>query len=206
MRHLKFFIPALAAAALFSVPAANAGLIGGLLGTVTQIVLPTCGTPSQVFKGVDGDSHSYYAFPNNGFENGSTGWSLSGFAFVGHGNEPWYVSGPGSRSLVLPIGASATSPAFCINLLDPTVRMFARGLPGTKLDIQVIFRGVTGNVTGILNHSVEGGTGAWEGTDPCSSALAVPLLTSYAQIKVTAATGVWQVDDAYVDPWVIGAG
>jgi hypothetical protein len=34
----------------------------------------------------------------------------------------------------------------------------------------------------------------------------VPLLTSYAQIKVTAATGVWQVDDAYVDPWVIGAG
>jgi hypothetical protein len=206
MRHLKFFIPIVAAAALFSVPAANAGLIGGLLGTVTQIVLPTCGTASQVFKGVDGDSNSYYAFPNNGFESGSTGWSLTGLAFVGPGNEPWYVSGSGKRSLMLPAGASATSPSFCINLLDPTVRMFARGLPGTKLNIQVIFRGVTGNVTGILNHTTEGGTGAWEGTDPCSSALAVPLLTRYAQIKVTAATGIWQVDDAYVDPWVIGAG
>jgi hypothetical protein len=206
MRRLKFFIPIVAAAALLSVPAANAGLIGGLLGTVTQIVLPTCGTPSQVFKHVDGDTNSYYAFPNNGFESGSTGWSLTGHAYVGAGNEPWYVSGPGSRSLVLPAGATATSPAFCINLLDPTVRMFARALPGAKLNIQVIFHGLTGNVTGILNATTIGGTGAWEGTDPCNSALALPLLTSYAQIKVTAASGSWQVDDAYVDPWVIGSG
>lgn len=206
MRHLKFFTPIVAAAALFSVPAANAGLIGGLLGTATQIILPTCGTASQVFKHVDGDSNSYYAFSNNGFESGSTGWSLTGHAYVGAGNEPWYVSGSGTRSLVLPAGATATSPAFCINLLDPTVRMFARALPGTKLDIQVIFRGLTGNVTGILNATTVGGTGAWEATNPCNSALALPLLTSYAQIKVTAATGVWQVDDAYVDPWVIGAG
>jgi hypothetical protein len=61
-------------------------------------------------------------------------------------------------------------------------------------------------VTGILNATTIGGTGAWEGTDPCNSALALPLLTSYAQIKVTAVSGSWQVDDAYVDPWVIGAG
>ena len=202
MRHLKFFIPVVAAAALFSVPAANAGLIGGLLGTVTQIVLPTCGTASQVFAHVDGDSNSYYAFSNNGFEGGSAGWSLTGGAYVGAGNEPWYVGGSGSRSLVLPRGATATSPAFCINLLDPTMRMFARGSVGTQLNIQVIFRGLTGNLTGILNYTTQGGTGAWSATKPCSSSLALPLLTSYAQIKVTAATGSWQVDDAYVDPFI----
>jgi hypothetical protein len=206
MRRLKFFIPIVAAASLLSVPAANAGLIGGLLGTVTQIVLPTCGTTSQAFKHVDGDPNSYYGFANNGFESGSTGWSLTGHAYVGAGNEPWYVSGSGSRSLVLPAGATATSPAFCINLLDPTVRMFARASSGAKLNIQVIFHGLTGNVTGILNTTTIGGTGAWEGTDPCSSARALPLLTAYAQIKVTAVSGSWQVDDAYVDPWVIGAG
>jgi len=200
MRRVNLLL-ATAAATLLSVPAANAGLIGSL----TQVVLPTCGSTGHPFAQF-GDTHAYYGFANNGFESGSNGWTLSGGASVGRGNEPWLVNGPGSHSLTLPAGASATSPGFCINLLDPTVRMFARGLPGTKLNIQVIFRGVTGNVTGIFNHSVEGGTGAWEGTDPCSSALAVPLLTSYAQIKVTAATGVWQVDDAYVDPWVIGAG
>jgi len=112
----------------------------------------------------------------------------------------------GQPSLVLPAGATATSPAFCINLLDPTVRMFARASSGAKLNIQVIFHGLTGNVTGILNTTTIGGTGAWEATDPCSSALALPLLTAYAQIKVTAVSGSWQVDDAYVDPWVIGAG
>ena len=206
MRQLKFFIPVVAAAALCSVPAANAGLIGGLLGGVTQIVLPTCGAASPVFKAVDGDSSSYYGFPNNGFESGSKGWSLSGGAYVGSGNEPWFVGGVGSRSLVLPSGASATSPAFCINLLDPAVRMFARGTKGGDLKVQVIFHGILGNVTGILNRTDEAGTGSWDATSPCASALALPLVTAYATIKVTAASGTFNVDAAYVDPWVIGAG
>ena len=189
------------AAAFCAAPAANAGL----LDPVTQLVLPTCGTATQPFKAVDGDRNSYYAFSNNGFESGSTGWSLTGGAYVGFGNEPWYVSGFGTRSLVLPQGASATSPGFCLNLLDPAVRMFAHGTKGGDLKIQVVFRGATGNITGILNHADEAGTGAWGATDPCSSLLAIPLLTSYAQIRVTSASGTFQVDDAYVDPWVQGA-
>jgi len=188
------------AAAFCAVPAANAGLLDGL----TQLVLPTCGAATQPFKAVDGDRNSYYAFANNGFESGSTGWALSGGAYVGFGNEPWYVGGFGARSLVLPQGASATSPAFCINLLDPSVRMFAKGPNGGDLKIQVIFHGLTGNITGILNNRDEIGSGAWDATDPCSSLLGLPLLTAYAQIKVTAASGSFQVDDAYVDPWIAG--
>ena len=196
MRRVRFLI-AVVAAAMVSVPAANAGL----LDPVTQLVLPTCGSTTYPFAQF-GDRYPYYAFSNNGFEAGSTGWSLAGGAYVGSGNEPWYVGGAGSRSLVLPKGATATSPGFCINLLDPVVRMFAHGTAGSSLQVQVIFRGLSGNLTGILDVSNETGTGAWTPTGLFNSQLALPLLTSYAQIRITAVSGSWQVDDAYVDPSV----
>ncbi|MES1248970.1 MAG: hypothetical protein ABUS54_14990 [Actinomycetota bacterium] len=187
------------AAALLAVPAAGAGL----LDPVTQLVLPTCGTNTYPFAQF-GDGHAYFGFGNNGFESGATGWSLTGGAFVGNGNEPWYKNGSGAHSLVLPQGASATSPGFCINLLDPAVRMFTRGAAGGDLQIQVLFRGLTGNLTGILNLDDQAGTGVWTPSDRVSSALGLPLLTAYAQIRVTAAGGTWQVDDAFVDPWIRG--
>lgn len=185
------------AAALLSVPAANAGL----LDPITQLVLPTCGTNSYPFAQF-GDDYPYYAFSNNGFESGANGWSLSRGAGVGSGNEPWYVNGYGSHSLALNAGASATSPRFCINLFDPVVRMFARGTAGGDLRVQVLFYGLTGNLTGILNVSDLQGTGSWSPTPTFSSALALPLLTSYAEIRLTSVSGMWQVDDAYIDPSV----
>jgi hypothetical protein len=196
--RVRLFITAVAAS-LLAVPAANAGL----LDPVTQLVLPTCGTIAYPFAQF-GDRHAYYPFSNNGFESGTNGWSLSGGAYVGFGNEPWYANGWGSRSLTLPPGASATSPGFCINLLDPAVRMFTRGSAGGDLQIQVVFRGLTGNITGILNYAEETGSGAWSPSDRVSSSLALPLLTSSAQIRVTAKSGTWQVDDAFVDPWITG--
>lgn len=199
--RVKFFLPVLAAAAALAAPAANAGL----LDPVTQVVLPTCGSSGYPFKQF-GDTHAYYGFANNGFESGSYGWALAGGAYVGSGNEPWYVNGWGSRSLVLPPGANATSPGFCINLLDPAVRMFARGSNGGDLKVQVLFRGLTGNLLGILNYGDTAGTGSWAPTGRSPSALALPLLTSYAQIRVTAASGSWQVDDAFVDPYICGIG
>lgn len=200
MRRVNLLL-ATAAATLLSVPAANAGLIG----SVTQLVLPTCGSNGYPFAQF-GDSHAYYGFANNGFESGSNGWTLSGGAYVGRGNEPWLVNGAGSHSLTLPAGASATSPGFCINLLDPAIRAFARGTTGGDLQIQVIFHGLTGNLTGILNIADLTGTNGWAPTSRVSSNLALPLLTAYAQIRVTAASGTWQVDDAFVDPYINGAG
>lgn len=200
-KKLVRFLGAAVAAAAFSVPAANAGL----LDPITQLVLPTCASAGYPFAQF-GDSNAYFGFMNNGFELGSYGWSLSGGASVGFGNEPWYVNGPGVRSLTLPQGATATSPAFCINLLDPAIRMFARGANGGDLEVQVVFRGLTGNLLGILNYGQVAGTGQWAPTGRISSALALPLLTSAAQIRVTAASGTWQVDDAFVDPCISRVG
>ena len=196
--RVRLFITAVAAL-LLAVPAANAGL----LDPVTQLVLPTCGSNTYPFAQF-GDGHAYYPFSNNGFEGGTNGWSLGGGGYVGFGNEPWYTNGWGSRSLTLPPGASATSPGFCINLLDPAVRMFTRGSAGGDLQIQVVFRGLSGNITGIVNYDDETGSGAWSPSDRVSSSLALPLLTSYAQIRITATSGTWQVDDAFVDPMITG--
>jgi len=201
MRRFTFLIPVVAAAAVLAVPAANAGL----LDPISSLVAPTCGSNGYPFSQF-GDSHAYYGFSNNGLEGGSKGYSLAGGAYVGYGNEPWYTNGWGSRSLTLPAGASATSPGFCINLLDPAVRMFTRGSNGGLLQIQVVFHGLTGNVTGIFNLSSQSGTGAWTPSNRVGSSLAVPLLTSYAQIRVTAESGTWQVDDLFVDPMISGLG
>jgi hypothetical protein len=201
MVRLRLLIAAIGAT-LVCVPAAGAGL----LDPVTQLVLPTCGATSYPFKQVDGDSSPYYGFANNGFESGAGAWSLSGGAYVGSDNEPWYVNGKGKRSLALPPGASATSPTFCINLLDPAIRLFARGSAGGDLKVQVVFRGLSGNVTGIFNHGDYAGNGTWVAGKKVNSALALPLLTAYAQVRVTAASGAWQVDDVFVDPCEIRVG
>jgi hypothetical protein len=209
--RLRLLIPAtaaMAAAIALVAPSANAGLLDpvlGLLQPVTQIVLPTCGTASPVFAGVDGDRSSYFAFANNGFESGANGWSLGRGAYVTNGNEPWYANGNGSHSLALAPGASATSPSFCVNLLDPSGRMFARALGANDdLQVQVIFHGLTGNLTGILNvGSLSAGDyDSWRPSERFNSLLALPLLTRYAQIRVTntGSRGTWQIDDAFIDP------
>lgn len=184
-------------------PAANAGLISG----VTNVVAPTCGTTSKPFAQF-GDNNDYYAVPNNGLESGSAGWSLGSGAYVAPGNEPWYVGGFGARSLALRPGSTAYSPAACINLFDPHIRAFAKSNGAdAALRIQVLFYGLTGNLLGALNWADQepGAFADWQPTGNVASVLAVPLTTSYFRVKFTslAQSGSWQVDDLYVDPWVI---
>jgi hypothetical protein len=199
--RLRFVLPAVLAAVACAAPASNAGL----LDPITQLVLPTCGINSYPFAQF-GDKHAYFGFANNGFENGSTNWSFSG-AGIAKDNEPWFVNGYGRYALALPPGASATSPGFCINLLDPAIRMFAKSVSANgDLKVQVLFRGITGNLTGVLNVDSlsPDGYGDWAPGDRVNSLLAVPILTSYAQIRITSAAtrGLWEVDDVFVDPCI----
>jgi hypothetical protein len=185
---------ALAAAVGLAVPSAHAGFS----------LLPTCGSTSHPFSQF-GDAHAYYGFSNNGFESGSGGWTVRGASVV-LGNEPWYVNGTGKSSLSLPPGASVASPLVCINLLNPYWRMFVRsnGANG-PLHAQVVFYGLTGNITGIVNFVdfSSRNYGTWQPSGKVLSALALPLLTRSAQLRLTsgATSGSWQVDDVFVDPW-----
>jgi hypothetical protein len=192
--------------AMFAVPAANAGLISGLTSGLTQLVAPTCGVNQFPFAQF-GDSHSYYAFANNGFESGSAGWTLTGGARVVSDNEPWFVNGSGGSALSLPAGATATSPATCINLFDPHFRMFAKSAAANgNVRVQILFHGLTGNLTGVLNLTSfsPSGYGDWQPSGDIPSLLALPILTTSAQVRLTslASSGSWEIDDVFVDPWV----
>jgi hypothetical protein len=141
------------------------------------------------------------------FETGGPWWTLRGGAAVVSGNEPWKVAGPGhTRSLSLPPGASATSPAICVGLEHPTIRFFAknnRALLST-MTVEVITRTSPG-----LTVAVPVGTvlpsGQWK---PSPRFLAVanllPLLPGEhtpVQFRMTSVgLGTWSVDDFYVDP------
>jgi hypothetical protein len=203
-RRLWCLLAAVVAAAGLSISAASAALPTG------STLLPSCGATTHPFTPW-GDTGSYCAFPNLGFERGSNGWTLSGNASVVAANEPWHVSGPGTHALQLGPGASALSSPLPVNLLDPWLRFFAHSSAANgSLHVQVLFRGVTGNVTGLLNFGTlsPGSYASWQPTPDVLSVLALPLLTSTAQVQLTseAKSGSWQVDDVYLDPRIAKLG
>jgi len=169
-----------------------------------------CGSTTQPFKAW-GDVDAYCAFPNLGFESGATKWTLTGNASVVAANEPWHVSGAGTHALQLGPGATASSSSLPVSLLDPWIRMFARSAGANgSLRVQVVFRGLLGNVTGLLNVGSlsPGSYTSWQPTQRVLSALALPLLATSAQVVLTstATSGSWQIDDVYLDPCVAKLG
>jgi hypothetical protein len=167
-------------------------------------LLPSCGATSHPFT-LWGDSASYCAFPNLGFESGKTAWTLGGGASIAAANEPWHVSGAGTHALQLGPRATATSSTLPVSLLDPWIRLFAHSAGANgSLRVQVVFHGLLGNVTGLLNVGTlsPGGYSSWQPTQRVLSTLALPLLTTSAQVVLTsqATQGSWQLDDVYLDP------
>ena len=115
-----------------------------------------------------------------------------------------------TRSSSAPAPSALSSP-LPVSLLDPWIRFFARSAGANgPLQVQVVFRGLTGNLTGLLNFGSlsPGGFANWQPTPDVLSTLALPLLTSTAQVELTsqAKSGSWQVDDLYLDPRVVKLG
>jgi hypothetical protein len=175
--------------------------------------LLSCGKGSQPFLAVDGDSATYYAMSNGGFESGSTSWSLSRGASVVSGNEPWVVGG-GTHSLSLPSGSSAVGPKTCLALLSPMLRMFASDAGGTDsgLRVTIEYRSLLGSLLGVSSFTTFGANDyrSWRPTErvnvPLGILSGVPLLTAYFQMRLTpiGSGSKWLVDDVFVDPFVHG--
>jgi hypothetical protein len=190
-------VSALGCALLVATPA---GADGGVLGGCSQ----TLGHPFQPWL----DPASYTLVPDGGFEGDGAGWQLSGGARTVSGNEPWYTSGPGTTALSLPTGSSAVSPSFCIGLLDPTVRLFARNSALLGLGTVVVTADVDAAGTNLtLPVGVIVAGSRWQPSLPLpllASALS-PLGdgegTATARLHFTALGGNWQLDDVYVDPF-----
>ena len=193
----RFVIAMLVAmlAAGLSVSAASAG--GSLLGLNND-----CGTTSTPFAQF-GDYRNYTFGPNGGLENGGTGWSLSG-ARVVSGNESFYAhSRSDSNSLSLPSGSSAYTPKLCMGTTSTVMRFFVRSSDNGSVKVEVVLRGLLGQVLGILQVSKLSPGASWQpgpGILNLDSLLGL-LGVSSVQLKFTTLSGNVQVDDIYVDPW-----
>lgn len=183
----------------------SVAVVAAPAGSAARAGLLSCPASLQPFAQF-GDNGAYFGFANNGFESGTNGWSVSGASVVS-GNEPWDVNGLGSHSLSIAAGGRAYSPRVCTALLAPAWRMFAKsnGANGS-LRAQIVFYGLLGNVTGLLNVTNFGpsGYGSWEPSANVPSLLSLPLATVSAQLRLTntGSSGTWQVDDVFVDPWL----
>jgi hypothetical protein len=199
-------LAALASAAAMTASAAAPSADAASLGVACP---DATSTPFAQF----GDAWSYAATPGGSFENGATGWTLTGGARVVTGNEPWMVGGAGqSHSLSLPAGSSATSPPMCIGVLSDHMRLFAQntGAAGSGLRVQVIYHGGVGALLGAVGSTLRisdqdalAGGQTWSPTEevPMTGGI-LPLLTQSVQFRFTPLStgGNWRIDDVYLDP------
>jgi len=200
MRRLALLgLVVMAMAALASTAGtAQAGLVQGLLGG-------GCGATLPVFSPW-GDFAAYYPAPNGTFESGSTNWSLSGgSAVVTQTNEPWYLAGFGSHALSIPTGGSASIDV-CYGLTYPGVRFFVAGQGGNAtVHVRVVARSLLG-VLSVLDGGTFTARSGWAPSPKVStlfSALAAPLGTKSMQLQFTVESGTAQIDDLYVDPFLL---
>ena len=152
---------------------------------------------------------AYYVSPSNGgLETGGTGWGLSGASVVS-GNESYYLNGSrDSHSLLIPDGASATSPSFCVAQGYPTFRFMVRntGSSQASLRVDVLYTDSLGRRVRMTAGYVMAGS-AWDTPRKMSLALgstgAVEADSADVRIQfVPVGTGgAFQIDDLLVDPW-----
>lgn len=142
------------------------------------------------------DPASYELAPAGDFEN--PGWTLTGGAARVPGSESFAATGElGRWSLSLPAGATAESPATCVDAAYPTVRMF---LSGTGL---VAVSVVYGNL--VIPAGVAVAAGGWSPSPVSLTSSAIVALTSdgsaQVSLRLTTLLGNVHVDDVFVDPW-----
>jgi hypothetical protein len=160
-----------------------------------------CPSPTATPFAAWSDYANYAFAPDGGFEAGGSGWSLSGARVVA-GNESFYVHSQTDKvSLSLPAGASATSPPMCISLFSSKMRFVARGDTGSKVKVQIVYRGLLSSLLGILDGGTYSTSSSWKPSPQIGMLGGVlPLLTSSVSFRFTAVGGAVAIDDVYLDP------
>jgi hypothetical protein len=169
-----------------------------------------CPTQSakQKFSGW-GDNSDYFLVSGGSFEGtpAQVGWTLSG-ATLTSGNEPFHLnSATDDQSLVIGGGGSATSPAFCVDSTMPSFRFFVRQTaPGSDLKVQGIVQTPHGPLSLTLADLPNGSLTSWTAVQITVETNRIPKGFSIAGALrfVVPASGNWQIDDVYVDPYRAG--
>jgi hypothetical protein len=199
---LRALIGVVIVAALAMTSTAKAGLFG------TGPASYCDPTAQQVFAPWN-DSSYYASLLNNGFEDGSAGWLLSGGARVVSGNEPFSVGdADDSHSLLLPEGSSALSGTACFATGDWHLRLFARNVGSRtgSLRVQVVVPSLVGGLLAVLDGGTISGDGAWAPSPRLELMLCnvTGLLGTKAvafRFTPSGPGAAYQLDDVYLDPW-----
>jgi hypothetical protein len=89
----------------------------------------------------------------------------------------------------------------CISLLSSKMRFVARGDSGSKVKVQIVYRGLLSSVLGILDGGTYTVGGGWKPSPEIGMLGGVlPLLTSSVSFRFTAVGGAAEMDDVYLDP------
>ena len=196
-------------------PVASAGLAALALGTTATAAFAfgttvPCSTRSEsaVFSRF-GDSASYFAVPNGGFESGTTDWALTGGAGVVAGNEGYKVhSSTDTKSLRIPAGATVESRTICVTNSEDTIRLFVSNahVAGSILHVEATVRNPSTGQTAQASFE-DNGDAAPAGWSPTMK-LGIPKLlagngTQDLTLRFTTrgTPATWNIDDVYVDPF-----
>jgi hypothetical protein len=141
-----------------------------------------------------GDQSAYELVPGGDFE--TSAWTLRHGAQPVAGSEPYAVTGTlGASSLSLPSGASATSPATCVDAGDPTLRFFIGGTGSVLVQV------VSANMPVPVGIATAGGGWAPSPIMLTGSALFGVGGTAQVSLRFTQLSGSPQIDDVFIDPW-----
>jgi hypothetical protein len=114
------------------------------------------------------DDGLYTAAPGGAFEDGAAGWQLDGGAAIAPAADGLSILGTSANALNLPVGASATSPTFCVDERFPFFRFtYAQEAADAdaNLRVEVLYPGLAkDNVRKAKDLSARRGRG-WQLTD-----------------------------------------
>jgi hypothetical protein len=154
-----------------------------------------------------GDNANYQLAAN--VEDAGASWSLAGGAAAAAGNETFMVGSPSDHlSMRLPAGSTATTGRMCLGSEHPTFRFFAKRSGGSaisRLRVDVVVNDATGREWS-LPVGLVAATGAWAPTSALRTVIDILAGVSGAGIQASfrfkpIGSGVWSVDDVYVDPF-----
>jgi hypothetical protein len=208
--RIRTVIGLLSAVAMF----ATVALASSAQASVLTATATNCGAPqnAQVFLPW-GDPSQYFLAPDGNFAGSAVTWSLSGGAAAVAGGDGYALGGgaPSAQALALPQGSSATTPAICVGIGEPTFRLFAENSGSAASTLRVSVTVVTSLGADVTLPVADiSATSTWSPTpvEPIVASLLPLLPGNLTPITLTFTTegkgGNWEIDDVYVDPWTRG--
>ena len=193
----KLFVASAALLALMPAAGASAG------------VVPTSGEgcPDQTFTQAFaqfGDRHLYTAVPNGSFENGTTGWQITGDAAVVPHVNPFRPN-PGTGALMMGPGSVATSPPVCVTRHYPSARTFLQKVSGgllSRVGVEVLYPARVGRTATRKPAGFLGGSALFGPSRRFSIAQGL-FGRGPVEIRIRLSvrgTGTFLIDDLLVDP------